>query len=50
MWEPPAGYGRRPAATRTDKHAAQLRAWPALMQVTRRLYCHGKEKVYGSIP
>ena len=50
VWEPAAGYGRRPAATRRDKHVAQARAWPALMQVTWPPYCHGKEKVYGSIP
>jgi len=49
-WEPAAGYGRRPAATRRGKHAAQALAWPALMQVTWPLYWHGKEKVYSSIP
>jgi hypothetical protein len=48
--EPAAGYGRQLAATRRDKYAAQLRAWPALMQVARLRHCHGKEKVYGSIP
>jgi len=50
MWEPAAGYGRRPAATRRDKPAAQVLAWPALMQVARPPHRHGEEKVYGSIP
>jgi hypothetical protein len=48
--EPAAGYGRRPAATQAEKRAAQILAWPALMQAGWLRQCHGKEKVYGSIP